>query len=84
MLLTHRELAKSMGGKMTHPERMFKVRKSMARIHLVLSERQQYAQFLAKKEFNQNYKQGIYHENFSNHIAPLLTQQLPVQSSKQE
>jgi len=60
MLLSQQKLAKLMGGKIKHPERMIKVRKSMSRIKRVLSERHKFAADEAKKEFEARKEQGYY------------------------
>ena len=60
LLLTSRKLARMMERRAGHPERLLKVRKSMARIKKVFSERDIQARELAMKEFEQNKKEGKY------------------------
>ncbi|EFC47197.1 predicted protein [Naegleria gruberi] len=60
MLLTCRLLAKSMGGRMTHPERLVKVRTSMARIKEVIAERERDAKEVALLEFEKRKASNYY------------------------
>ncbi|KAG2387737.1 hypothetical protein C9374_001331 [Naegleria lovaniensis] len=60
MLLTARLLAKTMGGKITHPERLAKVRTGMARIKIVIAEREREARAAAKIEFEKRKAKGYY------------------------
>eukprot|EP01080_Neovahlkampfia_damariscottae_P001211 gene1211-11301_t len=60
LLLTSRKLARMMERRVAHPERLLKVRQSMARIKKVLAERDIEARELAIKEFEKNKKEGKY------------------------
>lgn len=60
MLLSHQRVAEMMRGSMKHPERLVKVRKSLARIKRVLSERTTAASNAAKQEFEQKKAQNVY------------------------
>ncbi|KAF0981598.1 hypothetical protein FDP41_012255 [Naegleria fowleri] len=60
MLLTARLLAKTMGGRVTHPERLVKVRTGMARIKRVIAEREREAREAAKIEFEKRKAKGYY------------------------
>ncbi|KAL9644206.1 hypothetical protein ABK040_005667 [Willaertia magna] len=60
MLLTCRLLAKTMGGRINHPERLTKVRKSMARIKETIAEREREAKKLARIEFEKRLAQEYY------------------------
>jgi large subunit ribosomal protein L47 len=59
-LLTARLLAKSMGGRMHHPERLRKTQKSMAKIMQVVHERHAEARKQAREEFLRNKALGKY------------------------
>jgi large subunit ribosomal protein L47 len=60
MLLTSRNLARMMERRAAHPERLLKVRKSMARIKRVFSERDMEARKKATIEFEENKRNGKY------------------------
>lgn len=60
MLLTHRRLAKTMASRLAHPERLRKVKKTMARIKRVMHERHTLAMQLALDEFETKKSQGWY------------------------